>query len=79
MWQFLVFSSDECSMNECTHVVEFKIEATGVAHRLATSIASPQCRSACVAVGALCSSAFADNLTEAKFIVTKMYNHQIIN
>lgn len=45
--------------------MQLEVEATRVAHRLSTGVASPQRRRAGVAVGAQRSGSFADNLTDS--------------
>lgn len=45
-----------------THIVQFKVESTGVTHRLSIGVASPQCCCACVTVSTKCSCPLADNL-----------------
>lgn len=51
-----------------THIVQFKVESTGVAHRLSVGVASPQCCCAGVAVGTQCSCPLTDNLTQRRNI-----------
>lgn len=50
------------SLLEMTHIVQFKVESTGVTHRLSISVTSPQSCRARVTVGTKCSRSFADNL-----------------
>ena len=45
-----------------THIVQFKVEPTGVTHRLSVGVASPQGCCACVTVGTHCTCPLADNL-----------------
>lgn len=42
-------------------IVQFKVESTGVTHRLSVGVASPQCCCACVTVGTQCTGPLADN------------------
>lgn len=46
--------------------MQLEVEATGIAHRLAIGIASPQGCGAGVTVGTLSSSTLADDLSERK-------------
>lgn len=45
-----------------THIVQFEVEAAGVAHRLPAGVASPQRCCARVTVGAQCACSLTDNL-----------------
>lgn len=42
--------------------MELIVETTGIAHRVPAGISSPQCRGSCLAVGALSTCSFTDNL-----------------
>lgn len=49
-----------------THIVQFKVESTGVTHRLSIGVASPQCCYAGVTVGTQCTCTLTDNLNTEK-------------
>lgn len=51
-----------------THVVQLKVESTGVTHRLSVSVASPQSCRARMTVGTKRSRPLADNLKNRNVI-----------
>lgn len=46
--------------------MQFVVEAASITHRIPAGISPPQCRGGCLAVGALGTCPFADNLEEVR-------------